>query len=247
MKPLQSLEKKEDTKKTIVVGCGEQPDNDYIKLLSFLLDAEIQVVVMNDAFLKMKKDNFNFDNIDLLLFTGGSDVSPQMYGENQGKYTKVNAGRDALERALFNVFKGPKTPKLGICRGSQLLTVLNGGKLIQHVEGHGQPHLIHSAYSLPEGHYREYLMSSTHHQMMYPYNLTKDRYKLIAWSKHFLSNVYLNGTNESVELDDEFLEPEIVYYPNTNCLAIQGHPEYEGVPTETLSFVKKLVKKLLYS
>jgi hypothetical protein len=84
-------------------------------------------------------------------------------------------------------------------------------------------------------------MSSTHHQMMYPYNMPKTAFELVAWSEYFLSDTYLNGGNEEMELPEEFLEPEIVYYPNRKALAIQGHPEYPGVEENTLTFCKKLI------
>ncbi len=175
--------------------------------------------------------------IDLVLFTGGADVDPAYYNESVGKYTGINKDRDAKEIAIFDQFNS--RPKLGICRGSQLLTVLSKGKLIQHVEGHTQDHTI----EIPG--WGEYFIPSTHHQMMYPYTLPKDDYELKAWSSKFLSDTYLNGKDEEVKLPSDFYEPEIVEYFRTKSLCIQGHPEFGNneIKTVTLAIIDQFLKK----
>lgn len=179
--------------------------------------------------------------VDLLVFTGGEDVHPSLYNESVGQHTYCNTSRDDAERTIFNNFSG--IPKLGICRGSQFLTVISGGKLIQHVEGHSGNHTIEVKSN--NGNPFTYEITSTHHQMLYPYNLRSTHYELIAWSKVFKSNVYLNGNNEQMELPASFLEPEIVKYPRTRSLAIQGHPEFSTCPVETKELVITLIKELL--
>tara|TARA_R110000822_G_scaffold302649_2_gene426977 strand:+ start:25877 stop:26587 length:711 start_codon:yes stop_codon:yes gene_type:complete len=183
--------------------------------------------------------------VHLLLFTGGADVTPEMYGERKGSHTHVNAQRDDLEIKMVNKYS--KKPKLGVCRGAQFLTVRAGGTLIQHVEGHNTGvHPIQTHEFAPEGHFISYPMSSSHHQMMFPDRISnKESYKLLAWSKFFNSNTYLNGDGNEIILPDDFLEPEIVHYPGINALAIQGHPEYPGVDQKTVNFCAKLIKKYL--
>ena len=73
-----------------------------------------------------------YDLCDGLLFTGGQDADPALYGQE----AKPTCGspcrrRDALEAGLFRLgFAGGK-PMLGICRGSQLFNILLGGTLYQ--------------------------------------------------------------------------------------------------------------------
>lgn len=172
---------------------------------------------------------------DLIIFTGGADVNPRYYAENLGKFTSCNTERDDVDFEVAQTFRS--IPKLGICRGSQFLTVQAGGKLIQHVTGHTQSHPITTRRG------NEYKMTSTHHQMCYPYDI--NGYKLLAWSTRYRSATYLDGNNKEIELPGNFLEPEIMYYPNTNALAIQGHPEFGNCPKETSEFCIKLVEKLL--
>lgn len=184
------------------------------------------------------KDYNKHTKLDLILFTGGEDVDPGLYGQKIGKHTSINANRDEVETKIYNTFVGA-VPFLGICRGNQLLTVLNGCKLIQHVSGHGRDHDIVLNSGL------RYKMTSSHHQMIYPFNLRKENYELIAYSEYFKSNTYLNGDNEETELDKDFLEPEIVFYKNTNSLCIQGHPEWSSCEERTAYMCLELIDKYL--
>ncbi len=188
-------------------------------------------------------DPDNYTPCDVLLLTGGSDVNPKLYRESEGKYTHINNDRDVREKGMCLTYSN--TPKLGICRGAQFLTVLSEGRLIQHVNGHNTPHNIQTSFEMADGHFKSYLMSSSHHQMMYPYGLSESEYNLLAWSEYFYSSTYLDGKNNEIELPEEFLEPEIVFYPKTRSLCIQGHPEYSEVPEETNEFILNLIKTFL--
>lgn len=154
---------------------------------------------------------------DIILFTGGEDVHPSFYKELIGKYTSSNIKRDIVEFEIFKEY--PHKLKLGICRGAQFLCVASGGKLIQHVNNHG---LMNGHYIKDDETSREYFIPSTHHQMLNPSDVN---HILIAGASKNLSTTYLNGDNEEINLPKDFKEPEIVYFPDTNSLAIQGHPE----------------------
>lgn len=193
----------------------------------------------------IKKDIKTSGRFDLVLFTGGADVNPNYYGEKKGIHTYINEKRDEEERYVMQHIPN-STPRLGICRGAQFLTVMNGGKLIQHVEGHGTDHevtLLEKTARNSDEYY--FPMSSTHHQMMFPYNLKDHEYQLIGVSRFFVSNVYLNGENEQIKIPSSFLEPEIVFYPKTRSLCIQGHPEYNTCPRSGVMICNKLIKEYL--
>jgi gamma-glutamyl-gamma-aminobutyrate hydrolase PuuD len=204
---------------------------------------------------------FEFLNIDdylkssvnttpyLILFTGGEDVSTSFYGESRGKYTdRPNEIRDKNESLLFEGYRFTKIPKLGICRGGQLLCIKNGGKLIQHVEGHNQDHVTSFNLDIENinSHSLNYPTPSDHHQMMYPYNLKKNQYKILGWSRKYMSNIYLNGNNEQYDLPDIFFEPEVIYFPKTNSLSIQYHPEYSRCNIKTKEWTAKLINNTLF-
>jgi GMP synthase-like glutamine amidotransferase len=211
-----------------IVIANDASSLDYVSYLN----EKYEVIVHKTKDVKDPKD------IDLVLFTGGEDVYPKHYGENIGKFTNCNPNRDDKEMDTFYKFRNHSF-MLGICRGSQLLTVLSGGRLIQHVEGHGRDH------SIILNNRMKYHMTSSHHQMLYPFDLNEKDYELIAYSEYFQSKTYLNGNNEEIELPKNFLEPEIVYYKNTNALCIQGHPEWSHCEKRTSSMCLNLIDKYL--
>src|SRR5678815_3219496 len=106
----------------------------------------------------------------LVVFTGGADVSPAFYGEPKHPKTSCAAYRDYEESAAFETANAHRIPMLGICRGAQLVCALSGGRLIQHQEN---PYSRHPILTIDGS---EYIMTSCHHQAMFPYEMGKDQY-----------------------------------------------------------------------
>ena len=72
--------------------------------------------------------------LDGLVLAGGADVDPARYDQDAGPHTTATRPeRDASEIAMLESALGRDLPLLAICRGMQLLNVLLGGTLIQHV------------------------------------------------------------------------------------------------------------------
>ncbi|MFD9336869.1 gamma-glutamyl-gamma-aminobutyrate hydrolase family protein [Streptomyces sp. NPDC060028] len=77
------------------------------------------------------------ERVDALLMTGGEDVDPALYGEEAGKFTRApDKVREAAELAALAVAEERGIPVLGICRGLQLISVVRGGTLDQHLPEH---------------------------------------------------------------------------------------------------------------
>ena len=68
---------------------------------------------------------------DGFLFTGGHDVDPALYGEENRSCGALSHDRDELERALLPLALAADKPVLGICRGLQFLNAHLGGTLWQ--------------------------------------------------------------------------------------------------------------------
>lgn len=77
---------------------------------------------------------------DALIVTGGVDVDPALYGAPRDSHvTETNSARDAFEGDLLRAAIERDIPVLAICRGHQLLNVVYGGSLLQHL-AEREPH-----------------------------------------------------------------------------------------------------------
>lgn len=74
-----------------------------------------------------------------LLLTGGADIDPARYGEPIDGSVALEPERDELEWAAWQAAMARRLPILGICRGFQAINVFAGGRLVQHLDGHGSP------------------------------------------------------------------------------------------------------------
>jgi putative glutamine amidotransferase len=70
---------------------------------------------------------------DALLLSGGADINPKLYGQENTASVGIDDTRDTAEFALTKIFYEADKPILGICRGHQLLNVYFGGQLCQHI------------------------------------------------------------------------------------------------------------------
>jgi hypothetical protein len=187
----------------------------------------------------------SIEDADLVVFTGGTDVDPALYGELPHPMTqRPDKLRDKFEVATFEEAKSLGKKMVGICRGAQFLCVMAGGKLIQHQENKGQ-HLMYNIFGPP------IKVSSDHHQSQYPWILprrdyllpTRDDFKLLGWTEGISS--FHEGENGIEVLPpltpDLFTEVEDAYYPKIDALAIQSHPEWLDPYSESVRYHRKLL------
>jgi putative glutamine amidotransferase len=74
------------------------------------------------------------DTLDGLVFSGGNDMAPQTYGAQEDPATNgTNPARDRGEVALLTAALERDLPVLAICRGVEVLNVVRGGDLVQHL------------------------------------------------------------------------------------------------------------------
>jgi putative glutamine amidotransferase len=74
------------------------------------------------------------DRLDGILFSGGSDLDPELYGQEAHPETNgIVPERDRAEIALLRAALERDMPVLAVCRGSQVLNVARGGDLVQHL------------------------------------------------------------------------------------------------------------------
>lgn len=160
---------------------------------------------------------------DVVFFTGGADINPKIYNQNKHRTTSYSENRDYLEMLAFNEAQDLNKVCFGTCRGIQLLSALSGARLIQNMD-HPYTHQLYFYDGI-----FNCSTNSLHHQMVYPFDMNKEDYHILAWAKElspFYSNEF-DGDTQILEKDNEgcLKEPEMLYYPKTKCLGIQGHPE----------------------
>ena len=179
-----------------------------------------------------------------LIIWGGGDISPTLYKHGVSPRTHTGAepsNRDVVEWALAERAVAMGIPIIGICRGAQMMCAMSGGSLIQDVDGHTRDHdlkVIQTGEVMTT--------SSLHHQMMFPWNI---EHKMIATAYPMRSNHYLTrplGASEDLDLTDIPCEPEIVWFPQTKALAIQGHPEFCGIGSTFVQYCFDLASKYVY-
>lgn len=174
-----------------------------------ILDTGLELTGDIDLFKKQP------ESFDLVMFTGGEDVSPSFYGQTSPRqicgYSIV---RDEKESQIYQVALKHGIKMTGICRGIQFLNVMNGGTMMHHVNGHAG-----SVHSMTVANGEELYVNSLHHQMCIPH----ESGIVVGWATDRLSNVYLGDKDEAVEYEDR--EVEALIYPETNCAGVQYHPE----------------------
>ena len=171
----------------------------------------------------------------ILILHGGSDISPSIYNHKPSKHTGADnelSVRDLSEVLLARRAIELGIPIYGICRGAQLACALAGGSLIQHVTGHvGGSHKVKTTTSV--------VLSTTtcHHQMMNPWEIN---HELLAWAAPNQSSCYIVEEEKQVEMQ---VEPEVVFFPEIKCLAIQGHPEWMAKDSPFVQYCLNLIEE----
>jgi acyl-CoA reductase-like NAD-dependent aldehyde dehydrogenase/gamma-glutamyl-gamma-aminobutyrate hydrolase PuuD len=80
---------------------------------------------------------------DGFVLTGGVDVHPSFYNGETGYENSPHShqpDRDHFEEKIYRYSQMNTLPLLGICRGMQLVNVLQGGKLIQDLDSGNERH-----------------------------------------------------------------------------------------------------------
>lgn len=156
------------------------------------------------------------------LFTGGHDVSPELYGEAPLDGTvSCCAQRDRLESIVLQRAIAQDKPVLGICRGIQFINAALGGTLYQdlplqypsEVEHHQQP-----PYDAPV-HTVQIRKGTPLHMLLQTEELAVNSYH------HQAVRRLADGLQSMAAAPDGLIEA--VYKPDQKFLwAVQWHPEF---------------------
>ncbi|HMH34497.1 MAG TPA: gamma-glutamyl-gamma-aminobutyrate hydrolase family protein [Puia sp.] len=169
----------------------------------------------------------NIDDIarcDGFILTGGVDIIPALY-DGAATYENMEQvfqeDRDRFEEKIFRFAQANSLPLLGICRGLQLVNVLQGGRLIQDLGAAnsihrkvGQVDKEHAVSVSPDSLLYEIIgaqsggVNSAHHQSIDP-DALGDNLRVNALSP--------DGVVEGIEFDNRNGKSFMV--------CVQWHPE----------------------
>lgn len=202
-----------------------------------------KIKVYGDGGWINNSESSSFEKADIVVMPGGEDWNPNIYGHRpmQGAYWK--AALDRLHLALMNEAINYGKLLFGICRGFQGVCIRAGGKLIQDVS-HPAMHMIKTH----DG--EDYLMNSSHHQMVYPYEMPKKEYEVLGWTEQLSPFFKFNGghplsfPDHSLDDNGKFKEPEVAWFPKIRALGCQGHPEWSD-GRGGIEFLNKLILEKL--
>lgn len=180
---------------------------------------------------------YSEEEADLICFTGGEDVNPELYGEGKHPYTNFNRKRDEQEIEIFNRINAMNKKMVGICRGAQFLHVMSGGSLWQDVDNHAVSK-GHEAVDVYTGNI--YHVTSTHHQMM-----REDAGTIVGLAANSTRKEMCTVDGEVVAEKGacgEHMDVEVVVHHNILCF--QPHPELYGAE-QTKAWFFDLIKQHL--
>jgi putative glutamine amidotransferase len=73
------------------------------------------------------------ESLDGIVFSGGGDIDPAYWGAERHPRTEIDPARDTAELMLMRAALELDLPLLGVCRGMQVMAVVAGGSLHQHL------------------------------------------------------------------------------------------------------------------
>ena len=171
----------------------------------------------------LKAINHYLKIIDGLLVTGGDfDIDPKLYGESKkSKKVKTKSNRTDFEFKITSKALKQEIPVLGICGGQQLINVVLGGTLIQHIPDAIQTKINHEQKNpRNQGSHNVYIKKDT--------NL----FKIVRNSKMFVNSAHHQAVDKlgnnliaSAFSDDGIIEA-IESRKLNYCIGVQWHPEF---------------------
>ena len=185
--------------------------------------------------------------IDGLMVIGGHmDINPTRYNaENIHPTVKLNLTRENFEYEIVSKAVETSLPIFGICNGMQLISILHGGKIIQHIPDN--PKFMDHEQS----HFDEFKKHETpYHQVNIDTN--SNFYKIVQAEKFSCnsshhqavesvgSNLKVVGT-ASDGIIEAFEKPNHPF-----CVGVQWHPEFHSSSIDKKLFVEFINQAIFY-
>jgi len=162
--------------------------------------------------------------LDGLVLQGGTDISPQMYGEEPLRPEWAgDPERDRYELELLERFLFLKKPIFGVCRGQQLINVAMGGTLYQDTESQKPGAHVHQDTAVyDDKHHHIEILPGTRLAALYP---GVGRAKVNSLHHQAVNRLGKGLTVEAHSADDGVIEA--IRHTGPHYVAgVQWHPEF---------------------
>ncbi len=190
--------------------------------------------------------------VDGLLFTGGADLNPLLWGEEPSpRLGGINAERDRSELRLAELAYNRNVPMFGICRGLQTLVAALGGKIQQDISDTQTIKHSQSAVRQEPTHSVKYwgkmvntsICSSENHEAA-ACNVTASKVLLVNSFHHQVASEPGPCFAITATSPDGFIEG-VESNEHKPIVAVQWHPEnlYDSAPESSQPFFKWLVEE----
>lgn len=167
----------------------------------------------------------------MVLFTGGEDITPMLYGDTSPRGICHNSlERDKYEMHIYNIARSLGITMTGICRGIQFLNVMSGGRMMHDITNHGGTN--HPVTTISG---ESFVVNSYHHQMVLP----PPDAEVIGWAKRNISKSYIGNSDLKVEYRGK--ENEIIIYPKTKSFGVQYHPEFMEKNSRGFNYYRDMI------
>lgn len=168
------------------------------------------------------------DSLDGVMIVGGYfDIHPKRYGDEKiHPSVKLNEIRESFEHEFGKKVLKSNLPFFGICNGMQLLNVIHGGKVIQHIPD--EENLMNHEQSHKDG-FKDY--KTPYHEVLIErnsklFNIVGEEAILTNSSHHQAAKTAGDGLKIVARASDGVIEA--VEKTNHNfCLGVQWHPEFD--------------------
>lgn len=185
--------------------------------------------------------------IDGLLVVGGDmDISPARYGDNFiHPKTKLNLPRENFEYEIVSKALQTSLPIFGICNGMQLISIIQGGKIIQHIPDN--PKLMnHEQNTIPDFE----VVGSPYHEVTI--DKTSNFYKIAQAEKFSTNSSHHQAIAEvgnNLRVVGRTKDNVIEAFENPNhpfCVGVQWHPEYQTCVADKKLFIEFIKQSEIY-
>ncbi|WP_288868129.1 gamma-glutamyl-gamma-aminobutyrate hydrolase family protein [uncultured Parvimonas sp.] len=183
------------------------------------------------------------EKVDGIILSGGHDVNPYYYGEDPMlKIGELFPERDVFDMELYKTAIELKKPIFGICRGYQIINVINGGTLYQDLSYADFVKIKHDQVDNPT--------QATHfvelEEGTFLKNILGEKYKVNSFHHQILKDV-APGFKVVAKSSDGVIESIEKITEDSFVIGVQWHPEMLSASNEKSqaifnAFVKKVIE-----